>query len=606
MSELKLTNNPSPVATPEAGRVTIYAVGDQIYYKDDAGNETGPVGVGGGGAAYWFEKSLELIHTTGSVEITGSLSNGVNAYAQGVFSHAEGTHTFTTDQFSVITSHSTVSDQVTVDDDSYFSPGDVVGYIEQAGGNNNQFRITVVVSMLGGNVIQLANVPSPIQSSALNALTEQVAGGQSVLFNLSSGNSNADYSHAEGSYTVAAGINSHSEGRKTAALGQHSHAEGVRALAEGPASHAEGQLTTASGQGSHAEGESTNASGDWSHAEGSETNASGDWSHAEGGNTTASGQYSHAEGEGTEASGDYSHAEGESTFATGDYSHAESRQTTASGDYSHAEGQFTNASGYASHAEGELTTASGQLSHAEGFQTTASGDYSHAEGESTTASGNYSHAEGDSTTASGYGSHAEGLGAVASGTYSHAEGIYTIASGSYQHVQGKYNQRNNNFSLFVIGDGTGQLDALRSDIVRVNSGSSGGQGIVEVTGSLAVSGTNAGGSTFTAYTGLRYFPDVVTILPFTASLTDYIVAVSSSNPTVATNYGVELPSSEFGRTFVVKDISGSAAASNITVTAAGSTTLQRSIDGASSYVISINRGSATFVYFGDTRGWGTV
>jgi hypothetical protein len=61
----------------------------------------------------------------------------------------------------------------------------------------------------------------------------------------------------------------------------------------------------------------------------------------------------------------------------------------------------------------------------------------------------------------------------------------TIASGSYQHVQGKYNLRNNDFSLFVIGDGTADDDANRGDILRVNSGSLIGSGSVEVTGSFS-------------------------------------------------------------------------------------------------------------------------
>jgi len=117
----------------------------------------------------------------------------------------------------------------------------------------------------------------------------------------------------------------------------------------------------------------------------------------------------------------------------------------------------------------------------------ATGLYSHAQGEGSTASGDYSHAEGSSTVAQGTQSHAEGLGSISLGSQSHAEGIYTIASGSGQHVSGKYNKRGNDFSLFVIGDGSGDADANRSDILRVNSGSTPGKGRIEVSGSLIVS-----------------------------------------------------------------------------------------------------------------------
>jgi len=171
----------------------------------------------------------------------------------------------------------------------------------------------------------------------------------------------------------------------------------------------------------------------------------------------AAGQSSHAEGGSTVTAGYYSHAEGDQTVAAGNYSHAEGNGTTASGLYSHAEGTAGNvASGTASHAEGGSTIASGYASHTEGYYTTAPGSYSHAEGTYT----------------------------ITVGDYSHAEGQGTIASGSYQHVGGTYNVRGNSMSLLVVGNGTGDADIDRSDVLRVNPGSI-GDGRVEVTGSLA-------------------------------------------------------------------------------------------------------------------------
>ena len=215
------------------------------------------------------------------------------------------------------------------------------------------------------------------------------------------------------------------------------------------------------------------------------------------------------------------------------------------------------------------------------------------------ALGNYSHAQGHNTKAYGDYSHTEGYLTEASGTYSHAGGIGTIASGSGQTVIGSYNLEGNADSLFVIGDGKFVItQAYRGDIVRVNKGSNPGYGIVEVTGSLSVSGSGGSNGTFNQYNGLRYYPKIVTTLPYTASLNDYIIAVSAS-----TGDGVALPSaSEFGRTFIVKDVSGSAGQNLLTITAASG----ELIDGSPSATIAIDYGSAKFVYFGSGIGWGVV
>jgi len=339
-------------------------------------------------------------------------------------------------------------------------------------------------------------------------------------------------SHAEGGLTFAGDMASHSEGYNTFAYGGGSHAEGAATRASGSYSHAEGLMTITSGAYSHAEGDTTIAVGDWSHAEGSYTITTGSYSHAEGVYTKTNnngshseglstityGDYAHAEGESSQAVGYSSHSEGKSTYANGGWSHAEGEGATANNSGDHAEGYYTRAQGYYSHVEGEGTLASAWGSHAEGFCTTASAGYAHAEGSTTQATGNYSHAEGSSsfsigfyshaegtaTEASGYSSHTEGTGSIAYGDYSHASGIRTIAfgTGSYaiglstiasgavdggapattQAVFGKYNNRANTNSLFVVGDGSGDTDAARHDILRVNSGS------VDITGSLIATG----------------------------------------------------------------------------------------------------------------------
>jgi hypothetical protein len=499
-------------------------------------------------------------------------------------------------------------------------------------GNNT---VTTGDDAFSGGAFNIASGP---WSFAVGAVTtaSNIASFSAGVYNIASGiasfaqgfNTTAsnNQSHSEGNGTVAVAEDSHAEGRNTITLGraahaegyfttgsrEYSHAEGYRTVSSGNYSHAEGYQTVTSGTATHTEGFGTIAQNDYSHAEGYQTITLGYGSHAEGFQTTTFGLYSHAEGLQSYAHGDSSHAEGRESLSNGIYSHAEGYRTTSSGQYSHAEGYRAETIGIYSHAEGYQTTAVGQHSHTEGFLTvandegahaegagtTADGQYSHSEGESTFAEGNYSHAEGHKTYSKNIYSHAEGYRTTASADYSHAGGYFTIASGSGQTVIGKYNSTNNDFSLFVVGDGTS--DGARGDIVRVNSGSSRGIGKVEITGSFSVSGTQ---STFHQYGGVRYFPTIVVDGhggTYNIDSNEYIVAIScSTNPTVV------LPKdADFGRTHIVKDISGSAgdAGNFITVVPQGTDL----IDGAGSSIIGIDYGSAKFVYFGFGRGWGVV
>jgi hypothetical protein len=262
--------------------------------------------------------------------------------------------------------------------------------------------------------------------------------------------------------------------------------------------------------------------------------------------------------------GQGSHAEGSGTLTIGYYSHAEGATTVSSGQYSHAEGYSTVAMGINSHAEGNGSTASSNFSHAEGEGTNTRGIASHAEGASVLASGDYSHAEGVGSHAFGYASHSEGL--------------ETIASGSYQHVGGQYNTRGNNFSLFVIGNGTSDLDADRSDILRVNTDS------VQVSGSFIVSGA--------------YIHNVVsgTTAPnYVVGTWDHVI-VFSNNVVTAT-----LPSAApIGRKLIFKDGTGAAST-------AGGQMLSCSlgaIDGSSTYTMaSVNYTAVSVIKINDPDEW---
>lgn len=322
--------------------------------------------------------------------------------------------------------------------------------------------------------------------SGQEGITSPSQKGSDVFFYVSGSLDSSNVSLFGGSVVISGSLN---QGNLNAATGEFSHAQGYSTLASGFASHAEGGGAWAKGDYSHAEGSNTTSNSDYSHAEGNSTSADGVYSHAEGYYSITYGSGSHAEGLQTTASGDYSHSEGESTTASGPLSHAEGYGTVAQGSESHAEGRSTGASGIASHAEGFSSYAYGTFSHAEGNQTQASGDMSHTEGYLTIANSSGSHAEGRSTLADGEYSHAAGYGSITSGSYSYAGGLYTIASGSGQTVVGQYNTRDNLTSLFVVGNGTGDDNANRSDVVRIESSG------LQVTGSIIASGGLSGSLT---------------------------------------------------------------------------------------------------------------
>jgi len=321
-------------------------------------------------------------------------------------------------------------------------------------------------------------------------------------------------------------------GLVTAAGGIYSHAEGRETLASMPYSHTEGYGTSTSvaGQYAHAEGYQVNASGLASHAEGTGSVAAGNFSHAEGyksytfdyGVVGQYGQYAHTEGQQSSACGDASHAEGCQTAASGTYSHAEGFQTVANGGSSHAEGAYT------------YTFNSGEVNQY--------GSYAHTEGKDTSACGDASHAEGNTTKAIGFSSHAEGYQTIAFGTGSHASGIGTIASGStaalsnasiVQAATGRFNKRDNTTSLFVVGNGTGDSNALRGDIFRAES-----------TGELVLSG------------GIRHACVRASLTSYPMTRNTYINIIDTY--TINNSIAVFLPEitseADIGLTYIIKQL----------------------------------------------------
>ena len=232
--------------------------------------------------------------------------------------------------------------------------------------------------------------------------------------------------------------------------------------------------------------------------------------------------------------------------------------------YSHAEGNQTKALGSCSHAEGYNTKALGSHSHAEGYSTKASAPWSHAEGYSTQASAPWSHAEGYSTTTSGDTSHAEGFGTTASGTCSHAEGEVTTASSYASHACGKFNKamsdstskESNVGDVFVIGNGI--ADNNLSNAFRIT-----------YTGATyGLSAFNSSGADYAEFIKpwhdnnidnedrVGYFVTIKNGLLYKANEGDYIVGITSGNPSVVGNadedYYWRYERDEFNR-FVYED-----------------------------------------------------
>ncbi len=188
-------------------------------------------------------------------------------------------------------------------------------------------------------------------------------------------------------------------------------------------------------------------------------------------------------------------------------------------------------------------TTVGENSFAFGSNVEASGITSHAEGASTIAGTHYCHAEGNSTEAYGLWSHAEGNRTASDGEGSHAEGAYTRANNYASHAGGKYNKDmgslgglgNQLGDAFVIGNGTGKYE--KSNALRVTYSG-------DVYGTKAFQSSGADYAEFIKpwYDGnednedrIGYFVTVKDGLLYKADDGDYIVGITSGNPSIVGN-----------------------------------------------------------------------
>lgn len=190
--------------------------------------------------------------------------------------------------------------------------------------------------------------------------------------------------------------------------------------------------------------------------------------------------------------------------------------------------------GYGAVAFGSITTSSGYASFSEGSYTTASGQQSHAEGSNCIASGRNSHAEGGATTASADHSHSQGFNTSATNIASFSCGRYSkdmITGGQTTNQIG---------DVFIIGNGkfnAGPDTVTKSNALRVTY-----QGDI-----LATKAFQSSGADYAEFIKpwhdnnpdnedrVGYFVTIKNKLLYKANEGDYIVGITSGNPSIIGN-----------------------------------------------------------------------
>ena len=255
--------------------------------------------------------------------------------------------------------------------------------------------------------------------------------------------------------------------------------------------------------------------------------------------------------------GDNSFAEGFNTAATNDRAHAEGHTTQANGLQAHSEGYYTEANGHASHTEGNHTSTVNSNAHAEGANTCAGGKSSHAEGyhSYTDPAHDGAHAEGGYCTAEGQASHAQGWATYAVHNYSFAAGQKTKTGRVCDTVLGLLNLPNSN-SLLTIGFGSGgNADLVDQELTGKEYNDYAREGAtlknvfrVDTSGKVyGVGAFNTSGADYAEYIKpwfddnaenedrRGYFVTVKNGKLYKAQPDDYIVGITSGNPSVVGN-----------------------------------------------------------------------
>lgn len=151
---------------------------------------------------------------------------------------------------------------------------------------------------------------------------------------------------------------------------------------------------------------------------------------------------------------------------------------------------------------------------------------------------------------------------------------------------------------FLIGNGVSAVNVTAAPANgQIPIGSAGADPVIaNITAGSNITITNGPGSiTINANVGpmsITYTPVVFVQSPYTVLATDDYLGVNVTGGAIT----IKLPNAPAtGRVFVVKDTVGGSAASNITITTVGGVV---TIDGATTYVIAVNRGAASLIFNG--------
>ena len=274
-------------------------------------------------------------------------------------------------------------------------------------------------------------------------------------------------------------------------------------------------------------------------------------------------------------------------------------------------GEFTKASGadsvafpYYNECTGARSTCLGSGSIASGADSTSIGQNNNAIGTGSLAFGRANTAYGNFSVAGGYQNYAEGIGATSLGAGGYLQGNYSVLFGLNPNYL-PFNKTlafSNTFAVLggnaVIGTST-----LASHVLTLSATSTLGnvlliKGLASQTGDYFDIQNSAGTSLFKVSTttfgfnsGYQIKRTYVNATAYTATLTDYYLAASSTSQAVT----ITLPSASVAcgvgsGQYIVKDKNGSAGTNNITIARSGSDT----IDGAVSKVINSAYGSYSF------------
>ena len=174
---------------------------------------------------------------------------------------------------------------------------------------------------------------------------------------------------------------------------------------------------------------------------------------------------------------------------------------------------------------------------------------------------------------------------------------FSPGTSDYATLNKKYSSFANNSSTLAAASFPASVFVLEGNLFYNNS--TGGQ--VQLTDGSALSSTGVAATQFAKFTD--------TITGGTSGSPNLIVEANSASyyvcDTSAAAVFIRLPAASgasAGRFFVVKDIGGAAATNNITVQITGTDT----VDGASTYVVASNYGSATFISRGNSVAYDVI